>query len=247
MLNFQFTDKFIQRLKQCCNVAILTGDSISAESGMPAFHGNDGVWKSHNTAELASLDTLEKDPKLFWDFFRSRKEILAGLKPNLGHYALVDMENLYQDFSLSTQNVDGLHTLAGNKKVNELHGSINAVRCSVCGYREEDPVKTADTDIPKCPQCSELLRPDVVLFGEPLPAKNIANAREAAAVCEIYFSIGTSCFGEPASTLPYVAKANGAYIIEINMERTPLSDQADEVLIGPASEILTALVMRLMK
>jgi len=247
MLNYQFSDKFIQRLKQCCNIAVLTGDSVSAESGMPAFHGKDGVWKNHNTADLASLETLEKDPKLFWDFFRSRRETLAGLKPNLGHYALVDMENLYPDFSLSTQNVDGLHTAAGSKKVNELHGSINSSRCSVCGLRAEEADKTVFTEIPKCPKCSELLRPDVVLFGEPLPSKILADAQEAAAVCEIYFSIGTSSFGEPASTLPYVAKGNGAYIIEVNMERTPLSDQADEVMIGPASEILPALVMRLMK
>ncbi len=247
MLDYQFSDKFIQRLKHCYNVAALTGEGISAESGIPAFLGKDGSWNNHDVTKFASVETLNKDPELFWDFFKQRREILADIKPNLGHYALVDLENLYKGFSLATQTVDGLHTAAGSKKIYELHGSINAARCSKCGFRAGEPDKTVESGVPRCPKCSELLRPDDVLFGEPLPSKVMAAAQEAAAACEVYLSIGIASMGEPAATLPYIAKANGAYIVEINVERTPLSDQADEVLIGPASEILPALAMRLMK
>ena len=248
MENVQFSEKLFTRLKTCYNIAALTGAGISAESGVPTFRGKDGLWKNHDVQRLATPQALQRDPKLFWEFYRWRRELLETVKPNLGHYALVDLEQKYQGFSLITQNVDGLHRVAGNKKIWEIHGNINLTRCNDCHYQLTDSeAELLESEIPLCPKCSGALRPGVVLFGEMLLPNVLSAAQEAAAQSEIFFSIGTSALVEPAASLPYIAKANGAYLVEINMERTPLSDHADEVLLGPSGKILPALVLQLEK
>ena len=240
----KFTEKLFRRLVPAYQIAVLTGAGISAESGVPTFRGKDGLWNNHDVQQLATREALHHDPELFWEFYRWRRELLKEVKPNLGHYALVDLETRYEGFTLITQNVDNLHWEAGNKKVLELHGNIKRTRCDSCNHiLTEQEASILSQAAPHCPKCNELLRPDVVLFGEALPKKVLASAQEAAATCELFFSIGTSSLVEPAASLPYIAKANGAYVVEINIDRTPLSSHADEVLIGKSGDILPQIVM----
>lgn len=241
-----FSDKLLQRLQHAYSVTVLTGAGISAESGVPTFRGKDGLWKNRDVQQLATQQALKMDPELFWQFYNWRRELLKTVKPNLGHYALVDLENHFEDFTLITQNVDGLHRLAGNKKVEELHGNIHKTFCNDCQYEAVSTDKLNES-VPKCPKCDGFMRPGVVLFGESLSPKTLANAQDSAATCEICFSIGTSSLVEPAASLPYVAKGNGAYLVEINLERTPLSGHADEVILGKSGEILPHLIMAIQR
>jgi NAD-dependent deacetylase len=236
------SQKFLSRLKNASAVTVLTGAGISAESGIPTFRGKDGLWENKKVEELATPQALKNDPQLFWKFYHWRKKLIEEVKPNLGHYALVDFERIYEDFFLVTQNVDNLHRTAGNEKIIELHGNIFHTKCAQCGKMHREPIAEG-SEVPKCNFCGGVLRPDVVLFGENLEEKNLRDAQEAAAGCEIFFSIGTSSIIEPAASLPYLAKANGSYVVEINPEETALSEHADECLRGATGKLLPALVI----
>ena len=236
------SQKLLSRLKNASAVTVVTGAGISAESGVPTFRGKDGIWENQKVEELASPQTLINNPDLFWKFYGWRKKLITEVKPNLGHYALVDFERIYEEFLLVTQNVDNLHREAGNEKIVELHGNIFRTKCSECDKTHDDPINEGDK-IPVCKNCGGPLRPDVVLFGENLQEKNLRIAQEAAAGSEIFFSVGTSSIVEPAASLPYLAKANGSYIVEINPEETPLSEHADECLRGLTGKVLPALVI----
>jgi NAD-dependent deacetylase len=243
-----FSKKLIDRLRGASHVTVLTGAGISAESGIPTFRGKDGLWNNYKVEELATPQALEQNAKLFWQFYSWRRQILSSAKPNLGHYALVDLENRFKEYTLVTQNVDNMHILAGSQHVLELHGNIMHTRCLQCGKIYENGLQPEIIDeIPHCPACHGMLRPNVVLFGEWLSPKILREAQEQSASCEVFFSIGTSAVVEPAASLPYVAKANGAYIVEINPERTPLTDHADEVISGKSASILPLLVITLEK
>ena len=236
------SQKLLSRLKNASAVTVLTGAGISAESGVPTFRDKDGLWQTHKVEELATPQALKQNPDLFWKFYGWRKKLISEVKPNLGHYALVDFERIYEDFLLITQNVDNLHQFAGNSKVVELHGNIFKTKCSECGLEFNEDIKES-SHIPHCNKCGGYLRPDVVLFGENLKEKDLRDAQEAAASCEIFFSVGTSSLVEPAASLPYLAKANGSYVVEINSQETPLSSHADECLRGSAAKVLPALVI----
>lgn len=237
-----FSQKVLIRLKNAYNVTVLTGAGLSAESGLPTFRGKDGLWNNHKVDELATIDSLYNNTQAFWEFYHFRRKLLKEIKPNFGHYAAVDLESNFEDFNLITQNVDDLHYKAGSKKLVELHGNITRNRCTSC-----DDVTVADSNIisgiPKCSKCGSLLKPDVILFGEELNKKVLAKAQEVSAVCEVFFSVGTSSLVEPASSIPYIAKGNGAYLVEINTEETSLTKNADEVINVPAAKALTALIM----
>jgi len=236
------TQKLLSRLKNASAVTVLSGAGISADSGIPTFRGKDGIWENHKVEDIATPQALKSDPELFWKFYNWRKKLIKDVKPNLGHYALVDFERIYDDFLLVTQNVDNLHREAGNKKIVELHGNIFRIRCEGCNQIYTDPI-SENSRIPLCKACGGSLRPDIVLFGENLEEKNLRAAQEAAAGCEIFFSIGTSALVEPAASLPFLAKGNGSYVVEINPEETPLSQHADECLRGRTEKLLPALVI----
>lgn len=240
-----FSQKLLLRLKNAYSVTVLTGAGISAESGVPTFRGRNGLWNNYPVEELATIDALEKNPILFWQFYRWRRDLLKKIKPNLGHYALVDIENYFEDFTLITQNVDDLHRKAGSEKILELHGNITYNRCTECGHRSRVMAAMPENDVEKCDKCGGLIKPDIVLFGEALNQKVLAKAQELSAVCEVFFSIGTSALVEPAASLPFIAKGNGAYVVEINPEETAISENMDEVIRGEASKVLTHLVMKL--
>ncbi len=237
-----FSQKLLIRLKNAFNIAVLTRAGVSAESGVPTFRGKDGLWKDKEVEKLATLEALENDPKLFWEFYSWRRQLLKEIKPNFAHFSMVDIENYFEDFTLITQNVDNLHTVAGNSNVLELHGNITRNRCLRCDH-VAPMEQSAGQEIPYCDKCGNIMKPDVILFGEALNEKILRKAQTASAECEVFFSIGTSSVVEPAASLPYIAKGNGAYLVEINTEETPLSENADEVIRMSASKALTGLVM----
>lgn len=216
------------------SVAVLTGAGISAESGVPTFRGEDGLWRHYRVEDLATPEAFRRNPTLVWEWYDWRRELIANCQPNQAHLTLTEMEKALLDFTLITQNVDGLHRRAGSQKVVELHGNLWDVRCVAEGTVREYRAVPLPEVPPRC-QCGALLRPNVVWFGEPLPAGAIAAAQEAAMSCEVMLVIGTSGVVHPAASMPLWAKQGGAYLIEINLQRTPISAYADEVILGPAA------------
>lgn len=242
----QFNRQLLERMKAAYSVGVLTGAGISAASGVPTFRGENGLWNKFRPEELANVDAFMRNPDLVWEWYNWRRKLIGEVKPNLAHYALVDLENLISDFAIITQNVDNLHTMAGNKKVIELHGNIVRSKCFNCGKPYNGHL-SFEEGIPKCPACEGLIRPDVVWFGELLPEKAITEAQEIAARSEVFLSVGTSSVVEPAASLPFMARGNGAYVVEINNQETPLTPTANEHWHGAAHEILPDLVIALQK
>jgi len=235
-----FSEELLAKMGAAKSVGVLTGAGISAESGIATFRGHDGIWKKYNPEELASMDAFLKNPELVWEWYEYRRKIIHKVKPNPGHFTLAEMERFYPDFTICTQNVDGLHALAGSKNVLELHGNILFNRCNNCGKKYKETGSERGKSFLRC-DCGGLLRPDVVWFGETLPALVLEKSFTIAAKSDIYFSIGTSANVYPAAMLPVEAKQYGAYVIEINLERTGLSSQVDVHFSGKSGEILPAL------
>ncbi len=240
MSHFYFSNTLVEKLSTARHVVALTGAGISAESGIATFRGADGIWKKLKPEELASMETFMCNPDLVWEWYEYRRKIIHNVTPNSGHYTLAKMEKYYPYFSISTQNVDGLHFRAGNKNVFELHGNILRNRCVVCGRKVNDVEFKKGEKIPRC-ECGGMIRPDVVWFGEMLTPEVLYASFEEAATADVYFSIGTSAVVYPAAMLPAEAKKNGAYVVEINLEPTPLSTQVDESFLGKVGEILPQL------
>ena len=220
---------------------MLTGAGISAESGIPTFRGPGGLWKEYKPEDLATPEAFARDPKLVWEWYNWRRELIAKAAPNAAHHALVEIEKRKARFTLITQNVDGLHDLAGSGKILKLHGDIWRMRCTQCGA----DFPNRRVPLPKIPPhcaCGGLARPGVVWFGEPLPEGMMQEAEHAASSALVFLSIGTSAVVYPAAGLIPHAKRAGARVIEINPEPGPLSDQADCVLKGPAGDLLPQLL-----
>ena len=235
----QISLALIDTLRSAAEVAVLTGAGISAESGVPTFRGEDGLWKKYRPEELANLDAFMQNPTLVWEWYNYRRNLIAEIDPNPGHYALAQLERMLNRFTLITQNVDGLHQRAGSKNVLELHGNITRNRCVSCSKMFRT-VKKSD-GLPRC-ECGALIRPDVVWFGESLPQKELQLAFDIAACSDVFLSIGTSGVVQPAASLPLVARENGAYVCEINIEETILSSQMNEAILGSSGEILPLLI-----
>jgi NAD-dependent deacetylase len=241
-----FDPELIDELRSARHVAVLTGAGTSAESGVPTFRdAQTGLWASYSPEELATPEAFQHNPKLVWDWYTWRRELVAGAQPNPGHLALAELEQRVPKFTLITQNVDSLHQRAGSRAVIELHGNISRIICS----RERIVVtEWADTDeVPVCPQCGALLRPDVVWFGENLPADAMAAAYHAAGECDIFLTIGTSALVQPAASLPVRAINQYIMTVEINPDPTPLTNHVDFHLGGPSGEVLPKLLQMVFK
>lgn len=237
-------------LSRARSISILTGAGISAESGIPTFRDQlTGIWAHFKPEDLATPDAFLAHPKEVWEWYAWRREQVKEARPNPGHKALADLERKYvardANFTLVTQNVDGLHQAAGSRNVIELHGNIRRVKC----FDHHHPVEswpgmeTGTGPIPpRCPHCQSMLRPDVVWFGEALPEDALETAMQTARNCEVFLSVGTSTLVEPAASLPFLARQSGAMVIEINPEPTPLTTVAQISLRGSAGEILPQVV-----
>jgi NAD-dependent deacetylase len=242
---FEIPPDLIAALKASQRIAVLTGAGISAESGVPTFReAQTGLWSRYDPAQLATPEAFHRDPQLVWEWYTWRRQLISQAQPNPGHYALVELESHFLEFSLITQNVDGLHGLAGSRSTIELHGDISRTKCSVEDIQITKWSETGEIP-PHCPRCGGLLRPDVVWFGEGLPERAIQSAFEIASNCVLFFSIGTSALVEPAASLPFLAMQNGAQVIEVNIDQTPLTASADWNFTAPAGQVLPALVQEL--
>jgi NAD-dependent deacetylase len=243
--------KTAQLLKAAKHVVIVTGAGVSKESGIPTFReAQTGLWAQYDPTELATPQAFRQDPDKVWAWYRFRYHMVAKAEPNPGHFAIVEMASLVPKLTLLTQNIDGLHARAGSQNVIELHGNIARYRCSVSCQGDPTLVDISAVDIyddhaPDCPHCGEHVRPDVVWFGEVLPALALSAALDAVGKCDLMMVVGTSGVVQPVAPFPDRAKHAGAAIVEVNPEPGLGAHLADVTLKGPAGEILPELIRAL--
>ena len=232
----------VRALRDAKHVAVLTGAGVSAESGVPTFRDPlTGLWAKYRPEDLATPEAFARDPRLVWEWYEWRRGLVAGARPNPGHLALAEMERRIPRLTLLTQNVDGLHQRAGSQSVVELHGNITRSKC----FDREHPVESwpeSDDVPPRCPQCGSFLRPDVVWFGEPLPASALAAARDAIESCDLFFAIGTSGMVQPAASFTHRAQARGATVAIINPDVSNFASRSQVLVQGPSGRVLPALL-----
>jgi NAD-dependent deacetylase len=237
----RISENLVMALVAAEHIVILTGAGISAESGLPTFReAQTGLWSRYDPHELATPQAFAANPRLVWEWYTWRRGLIAGARPNAGHMAIATLQRKLPRCGLITQNVDGLHQLAGSHDVLELHGNIERTICS----RERIVIAdwpAGDEIPPRCPECGAYLRPDVVWFGESLPADVADAAVDACNRCDLFLAVGTSAVVQPAASLAHIAARQGAKVVEINLERTPLTPYADFSLMGKAGDLLPAL------
>jgi NAD-dependent deacetylase len=239
-------EQAVQLLRRAERLAVLTGAGISAESGLPTFRGAGGLWEGQPVEKVATPEAFKREPRLVWSFYNARRAGVRAVRPNAGHEALVRFEERLgsEKFALITQNVDGLHRVAGSRRVLELHGNLQRVRCTACGIIEDRGLEELP-ELPKCCQCGQLLRPDIVWFGEMLPEDVWSEAQEVVRACQCLMVVGTSANVYPAAGLVLDARYAGASVIEVNLEKTPASHHADVSLLGPSGQVLPSLIAAL--
>jgi NAD-dependent deacetylase len=216
-------------------IFVLTGAGISAESGVPTFRGDGGLWKSYRAEDLATPEAFARDPRLVWEWYGWRRSVVQHCSPNAAHVALARLAARHRATTLATQNVDGLHADAARASnidrdhLIELHGSLFRVRCTACAWRAEhrDPIDAASlAKLPRCARCGALARPDIVWFGEQLDPANLERAFEDASAADVCLVVGTSAVVQPAASLATVTRQAGGAVIEINPVDTPLTSIA---------------------
>lgn len=233
--------RLVDALLTAQHLVVLTGSGVSAESGIPTFReAQTGLWSRYDPHQLATPQAFAANPRIVWEWYEWRRDLIRDAQPNEGHLALASLERNVHRFTLITQNVDGLHQLAGSHNVLELHGNIRRTICSsertiINEWLEDNEA------LPRCPNCQAYLRPDVVWFGESLPSDVIGEAITASSACDMFLSVGTSAIVQPAASLAHIALEQGALVVEINAEQTPLSPHADFSLFGKAGELLPVL------
>jgi NAD-dependent protein deacetylase/lipoamidase len=244
-----FSDRLIAKLSAARRIVAFTGAGVSAESGVPTFRGDRGIWAKFKPEELANVNAFMKNPDLVWQWYSERRTVMAAIEPNPGHHALAAFEQLIPSVAIVTQNIDNLHRRAGSTRVFELHGNIERNYCMRCGATYQAADVILEKGVPRCTaqrsggkRCTGYVRPDVVWFGELLPEEEWTGAVAAMESADVVLSIGTSGVVYPAASLPPIAKTHGAFLVEINREPTALTEQADEFLMGESGVILPALV-----
>lgn len=221
----------------------MCGAGLSQESGIPTFRGEDGLWRNFRAEDLATPEAFARAPQMVWEWYAWRRQLISEAHPNLGHYALASLERkLGDNFALITQNVDGLHNRAGSQRILKIHGDIWWMLCTACRKVSTDLRVPLPELPPRCAACHAVLRPGIVWFGEPLPEKTWQQAEQAASNCDVMIVAGTSAIVYPAASLAPLAQRNGARLIEINREDTPLTGSADIALRGASGEILPQLI-----
>lgn len=241
-------------LSDAARIVVLTGAGVSAESGVPTFRGEQGLWRSYQPEELATPDAFRRDPELVWSWYQWRRELIADCSPNSGHHALARLALSRDGVTLVTQNVDGLHNRAARDMAMalgvsdpepayplEVHGAIHRDRCSGCA-RLTAGTTGSEPGPPTCAACGSPLRPDVIWFGESLDAGVIGSAQQAAIHADVCLVAGTSALVYPAAGLPDLTLRSGGAVVEVNLEPTPLTGSATVSIRGQSGEILPEIV-----
>ncbi len=234
--------KFVSTSDQ---IVAFTGAGFSAESGISTFRGAGGLWSKYDPSIYADVNRFRDDPSYYWSFFRDeRYPVIKKAKPNDGHFALVELEKRGKLYRVITQNIDGLHQVAGSSDVIELHGNTRKVNCLNCEktYTMDEAYKILQKELPPRCSCGGVLKPGTVLFGEPLPQVALDMAMLASKNCDMFLVLGSSLVVYPAASMPKIAKRNGATLVIINIDPTPLDDTADLVINGSASKVLSKLI-----
>ena len=230
-----------EKLEKANAVTVLTGSGLSADSGIPTFRGKEGLWKEYRAEELATPGAFRDNPRLVWEWYDWRRGVIASKEPSAGHYIIAELEKHFTRFHLITQNVDGLHEKAGSANPIELHGNIWKIRCTQChriSFNFDVPIHL----LPACQECGGLLRPHIVWFGEQLEEIDMEKSYAAVEHSDVMLVIGTSGVVHPAASFAGIAKRKGAYVAEINLERSVISDDMDITLLGKAKDILPLLL-----
>jgi NAD-dependent deacetylase len=239
-------ERAVRWLAEAERVVVSTGAGMSKESGIPTFRdAQEGLWARYDPEALATERGFRADPRLVWSWYAERRERILACEPHAGHRALAALEALLPSLTVVTQNIDGLHARAGSADVIELHGSIRRAKCLDAHHPFTGTLPTGEGDPPPCPRCGSPLRPDVVWFGEMLPADAVERAWTLAETCDLMLVVGTSGMVYPAAELPHVAKRAGARVVEINPEPSGITPVADLFLQGAAGTVLPELVERL--
>lgn len=252
---FPGLDEARDLLDRAEKVCVLSGAGVSAESGVPTFRGEGGLWNNYRAEELATPQAFRRDPRLVWEWYDWRRGLIRDCRPNPGHEALARLALGSRSVSVVTQNVDGLHeaaarAVAGSRDPSpalplEVHGSIFRVKCTSCTYQipHRDPIRSESVDVlPKCPVCRSLLRPAVVWFGESLDPRVLTAAFDAAGAASVCIVAGTSALVQPAASVPLATLEGGGRIIEVNPDQTPLTSSCAVSLRGSSGEVLPLLV-----
>ena len=239
----EISETVLKRIRNAKRASVLTGAGISADSGIPTFRGAGGIWEKYDYRKLATQEGFRSDPQLVWEWYQLRQVEMKKASPNPAHETIAEMERYFQEFSVLTQNIDGMHERAGSRKIVELHGNIWRMRCPRDGTMIQltEPV----AEIPPLCHCGSIMRPDVVWFGEPLPAEAVESASKAASESDVMFVVGTSAVVYPAAALPILTKNSGGLVVEINIEETDVSSYADASFFGRAGQVLPALWKRI--
>jgi len=232
-------DLIADQLRSAKKIVFVTGAGISQESGIPTFRGKDGLWRNYDPMKLATIDAFYDNPKLVWEWYNDRRRNIFAAEPNLGHKAIAELEEFVKVVVL-TQNIDGLHQKGGSSSVLELHGSIIKIKCTVCDFKDE--IFTEFSNLPPLCKCGNILRPDVVWFGEGLPQDVWQEAIIHANSCDVMVIAGTSLVVSPANTLPIYAKQNNAMLIEINPDETIMTSDMDSSIRSTSAVALPELV-----
>lgn len=232
------------KLQQAKKIVFVTGAGISQESGIPTFRGNDGLWRKYDPMQLATIDAFYQNPKLVWEWYEDRRKNILAAKPNAGHVAISELAK-HKEVWVLTQNIDGLHQRAGSQNVLELHGSIIIIKCTVCDFK--DKITNSFSEMPPRCKCGNILRSDVVWFGEPLPQDVWGDAMTHATLCDVMVVAGTSLNVSPANLLPMYAKQYGALLIEVNPEETLMSASMDLSIRSTSATVLPELVSIIQK
>ncbi|MGE5601420.1 MAG: SIR2 family NAD-dependent protein deacylase [Nitrososphaerales archaeon] len=234
-----------QLISRASRLVVLTGAGVSKESGIPTFReAQEGLWAQYDAMAMASEEGFRRNPRLVWEWYEYRFGMIKSVRPNPGHVAIAQLESLIHKVTVVTQNIDGLHRHAGSTSVLELHGSIQRYKCLSgrhTGFSLDDIVEQAEKP-PRCPKCGDLMRPDVVWFGEYLHADVMRKAYDACQRCDAMLVVGTSGVVQPAASLPYVAARTGAVVVDVNPEHDEISEMADVFLQGKGGAVLPELL-----
>ena len=242
-------DELISELKKLISnsdqIVAFTGAGFSAESGISTFRGAGGLWSKYDPSIYADINHFRKDPSYYWSFFRDeRYPVIKKAKPNAGHHALVELEKRGKLYRVITQNIDGLHQVAGSSDVIELHGNTRKIFCTGCNktYSMDEAYEQLKKELPPKCSCGAILKPGTVLFGESLPRAALNMALLASKNCDMFLVLGSSLVVHPAASMPRLAKRNGAALVIINIDPTPMDDMADIVINESASKVLSTVI-----